>query len=195
MKKLYCFDFDGTLTRKDTMILFLKFVNPSKLRMQFLRHIPLFVLLKLKLANAEKVKQSLISSVIGGMQEKKIKENADAFFEKYYPSLIRQNALDFLESIDKEKTEMLLVTASLDIWARPFSEKFGMQLVSTKAEIQNGVFTGKFSTPNCNGKEKVVRIQEEIKNKKFDKRIAFGDTEGDRAMLAWADEGHFRFFN
>lgn len=195
MKKLYCFDFDGTLTKKDTMFLFLKFVNPSKFRMQFLRHIPLFILMKLKLANAEKVKQSFISSIIGGLTEKHLHEKANAFFEKEFPDLIHQNALDFLNKIDSAKTEMFLVTASLDIWARPFAEKFGMTLVATKAEIQNGVFTGKFSTPNCNGKEKVVRIQSEIKDKKFDKRIAFGDTDGDKPMLAWADEGHFRFFN
>lgn len=195
MKKLYCFDFDGTLTKKDTMFLFLKFVSPSKFRFQFLRHIPLFVLFKLKLASAEKVKQSLISAVIGGLHEKTLREKADAFFEKNYPALIRQNALDFLKTIDPAKTEMLLVTASLDIWARPFAEKFGMKLVSTKAEFKNGLFTGNFATPNCNGKEKVVRIQNEIQDKKFDKRIAFGDTDGDKPMLAWADEGHFRFFN
>ena len=55
MKKLYLFDFDGTLTYKDTMFLYLKFYNSMKFYVQFVKHIPLFVLLKLKLADAEKV--------------------------------------------------------------------------------------------------------------------------------------------
>ncbi len=57
MKKLYLFDFDGTLTDKDTMFLYLRFFNPSKYRVQFLKHVPLFILLKLTLADAEKVKK------------------------------------------------------------------------------------------------------------------------------------------
>ena len=48
MKKLYLFDFDGTLTYKDTMVLFLKFYDPAKYSVQFLKHVPLFALLKLK---------------------------------------------------------------------------------------------------------------------------------------------------
>lgn len=56
MKKLYLFDFDGTLTYKDTMFLYL---NLAKFKLQFIKHIPLFVLLKLKLADAEKVKKVL----------------------------------------------------------------------------------------------------------------------------------------
>jgi len=64
MKKLYLFDFDGTLTYKDTMFLFLKFYDPTKFSVQFLKHVPLFILLKMKLADAEAVKKSLISSIL-----------------------------------------------------------------------------------------------------------------------------------
>lgn len=66
MKKLYCFDFDGTLTYKDTMFMYLKFYDPTKFRLQFLKHVPLFVLLKLRLAETEKVKKSFIGSILKG---------------------------------------------------------------------------------------------------------------------------------
>ena len=54
MKKLYCFDFDGTLTYRDTMFLFLKFYNRRKFYFSFVKHVPLFILLKLNLLEAEK---------------------------------------------------------------------------------------------------------------------------------------------
>ncbi|KQS91607.1 HAD family hydrolase [Chryseobacterium sp. Leaf394] len=195
MKKLYCFDFDGTITYKDTMFMYLKFYDSSKFRIQFLRHIPLFVLLKLKLAETEKVKKSFIGSILKGQDESKIKEKSRQFFEAHYPKIVRENALDFIKNIDKDTTESLLVTASLDIWAQPFAEAFKMELVSTKAEFKNGVFTGNFIGKNCNGKEKLERIKKEISDEKFDKIIAFGDTSGDRPMLNWANEGHYRFFH
>lgn len=195
MKKLYVFDFDGTLTYKDTMFLYLKYFNPSKYRVQYLKHIPLFVLVKLKLADAESVKKSFIASMLKGQTEAKLHQVSDNFFNNYYPKLIRENALEFINQIKKEQTDSYIVTASLDIWVRPFAEKFGMQMLATKADYQNGVFTGKFASKNCNGEEKVHRIKEAIENKKFDKTIAFGDTSGDRPMLKWANESFYQFFH
>jgi HAD superfamily hydrolase (TIGR01490 family) len=195
MKKLYCFDFDGTLTYKDTMFMYLKFYNPAKYHIQFLRHVPLFILLKLKLAQAEKVKKSFVGSILKGQTQDKIEKKAQQFFEHNYPKIVRENALDFINNIDRNNTQSLLVTASLDIWAQPFADAFQMQLVSTRAEFKNGIFTGNFIGKNCNGNEKLERIKEEINNKKYDKIIAFGDTSGDKPMLKWANEGHYQFFH
>ncbi|MCE3075758.1 HAD family hydrolase [Chryseobacterium gwangjuense] len=195
MKKLYCFDFDGTLTYKDTMFMYLKFYNPTKYHIQFLRHVPLFILLKLKLAQTEKVKKSFIGSILKGQSQEKIEKKSQQFFEHNYPKIVRENALDFIHNIDRSNTQSLLVTASLDIWTKPFANAFQMQLVSTRAEFKNGVFTGNFIGKNCNGKEKLERIKEEINNKKYDKIIAFGDTSGDKPMLKWANEGHYQFFH
>lgn len=195
MKKLYLFDFDGTLTYKDTMFLFLKFYNPGRFSAQFLKHIPLFILLKLKLANAEAVKKSFISSMLKGESRYNIEKKAKLFFEENYPSLFRENALDFINNIDRENTESYIVSASLDIWVKPFAEKFNMTLLATKAEFVDDVFTGKFIGKNCNKDEKVCRIEAELGDKKFDKIIAFGDTSGDKPMFKFANESHYRFFH
>lgn len=195
MKKLYLFDFDGTLTYKDTMFLFLKFYNPTKYAFQFLKHVPLFVLLKLKLANAEAVKKSFISSILKGESRYQIEKKAKQFFEENYPDLFRQNALDFINNIDTENTDSYIVSASLDIWVKPFADKFNMTLLATKAEFKDDIFTGKFIGKNCNKDEKVCRIEAELGNKKYDKIIAFGDTSGDKAMFKFANESHYRFFH
>lgn len=195
MKKLNCFDFDGTLTYKDTMFLYLKFYNASKFRIQFIKHIPLFTLLKLNLLDAEKVKKSFISSILKGQNKSKIEKKTQEFFDQYYPEIFRENALDFIKNIDYSQTDCYIVSASLDIWVKPFAEKFKMNLIATKAEFKNEVFTGNFVGKNCNGPEKVNRIKEEISDKKYDKTIAFGDTSGDQQMLDWANEGQFKFFH
>ncbi len=195
MKKLYFFDFDGTLTYKDTMFMFLKFYNSSKFTSQFIKHIPLFILLKLKLSDAEKVKKSFIASILKGERQDRIEQKAQEFFEENYPKIFRQNALDFIENIDSEKTESFIVSASLDIWVKPFANKLNMALLATQAEFKNGIYTGNFIGKNCNGQEKVNRIVKAIEGKKYDKTIAFGDTEGDNLMLSWANQSHFEFFH
>ena len=195
MKKLYCFDFDGTITKKDTMFSFLKFYNKQKFYLNFAKHLPFFIMLKLNLAKAERVKENFISSILKGEKEKKIQQKATSFFEENYPSILREKALNFIQNIDRNDSECYLVTASLDIWVKPFSEKLNLKLLSTQAKFKNGIYIGKFATKNCNGIEKVHRIKEIIKNQSFDKTIAFGDTSGDKEMLAWADENHYKFFH
>lgn len=195
MKKLYLFDFDGTLTYKDTMFLYLKFYNSSKFNIQFIKHIPLFILLKLKLADAEKVKKNFISSILKGQSKAKIEKKSQEFFDEYYPEIFRENALEFIENMDRETTKSYIVSASLDIWVKPFSDKLEMTLLATKAEFVNDIFTGKFIGKNCNGPEKVHRILNAIGDQKYDKIIAFGDTSGDKEMLDWANESQFEFFH
>lgn len=195
MKKLYFFDFDGTLTYKDTLFLFLNFYDSKKFRLQFIKFIPLFALLKLKLTDAEKVKKSFIASILKGQSQNKIEILAQEFFDQFYPKIIRENALEFIQNIDQETTESFIVTASLDIWVKPFANKFKMTLIATRAEFKEGVFTGNFVGKNCNGPEKVKRIQAEIGEKKYDKTLGFGDTSGDKEMLDWVDESQFKFFH
>jgi len=194
MKKLYCFDFDGTITTKDTMFLFLKFYHPRRYYFQFLRHAPLFVMVKLNLINTEKVKRSFIASVLKNERKSKLDEYAEKFYQHYHTSLIRKSAKVFFDSLDKEAT-VYLVTASLDIWVKVFAENLKVNYIATKAKFENGIFTGKFETKNCNGPEKVNRILQTIEVSQFDKTIAFGDTYGDKQMLEWADESYFRFFH
>ena len=157
MRKLYCFDFDGTLTHKDTMFLYLKFYDATKYRIQFVKHIPLFILLKLKLADAEKVKKSFIASILKGERKTEIEKKSELFFQEFYPELFLENALEFIKNIDRENTECYIVSASLDIWVAPFAKEFQMKLLSTRAEFKNDKFTGNFIGKNCNGAEAVFQ--------------------------------------
>lgn len=194
MKTLYCFDFDGTITKQDSMFLFLRFCNPQKYNARFFRFVPLFFLMKTRLISAETVKRMFISSFLKGKTTAQLQELSLLFFLKYKDSLLREKAVSYIRDLDKNNSKAYLVSASLDIWLEPFAEYLSMDCISTKAEYKKGVFTGKFATPNCNKEEKVMRIKNEITTQEFDKTIAFGDTNGDEQMLAWANEGHFRYF-
>ena len=133
MKKLYLFDFDGTLTYKDTMFMYLKFYNPARFNFQFAKHIPLFILLKLKLANAERVKKSFVSSILKGQSKAKIEAKSKEFFEKYYEQKLEirtqpgffpftEPSLEFMiekpKSLGGKKGDYLIITAGYPIGQR-----------------------------------------------------------------------------
>ena len=105
---------------------------------------------------------------------------------------------------------MAIVSASIDNWVRPFFEirnLKGIQVLGTQIEVVDGKLTGHFKSNNCYGKEKVNRITEALvssqashseSTKSFERSEyeieAFGDSRGDKEMLAFADKGHFKPF-
>lgn len=194
MKKLYCVDFDGTITTKDTMFLFLKFYHPIRFYLQFALHSLPFVFVKFRLMDAGKVKESFIASILKNEKQVVLEGAAIRFYAHYSSKIVRNTAREFFLELSKDSV-VYLVTASLDIWVRPFAEGLNMQYIATEAKFSDGVFTGRFATKNCNGKEKVERILQKLDVSTFDKTIAFGDTKGDKPMLEWADESYFRFFH
>ena len=89
-----------------------------------------------------------------------------------------------------------MVTASPENWVSRLAPDF--KVLGTKMQFSKDGFTGHFLTRNCYGKEKVKRIlaaYPELESLRNDSHItAYGDSKGDAAMLAFADEKHFRDF-
>ena len=72
-RKVYCYDFDGTITRKDTLLEFIKYTKGTSRFLQgFLLYSPLLILMKLHLYPNYKVKQKVFSYFFRG-------ESIDAF--------------------------------------------------------------------------------------------------------------------
>ena len=71
-KKIYCFDFDGTLTTSDTLLEFIKYAKGrSRFLMVFLMYSPLLVLMKLHLYPNWKAKQRIFAHLFAGMRIEK----------------------------------------------------------------------------------------------------------------------------
>lgn len=195
MATLYCFDFDGTLTRRDTMFAFLYFAEAQRFKQTFLSMIPHFAMVKLGLVDPAAVKLKFIAQVLQDVPEEQIHRLAQDFFQQKHQELFRPKALNYLQNLDLKTNTGLMVTASLDFWAWPFAEFLGMELVATRSVFQEGFFRGQIIGKNCNGTEKVRRILERYPHHHFENIIAFGDTKGDRPMLEWANESHYRPFH
>ena len=75
-----------------------------------------------------------------------------------------------------------------------FQGREGIEIAGTQIEVINGKLTGRFLTRNCYGKEKVGRLLQLYPDRKSYRLIAYGDSRGDRELLAFADESHYREF-
>lgn len=194
-RNLYLFDFDGTLTSKDTLFDFLKFSFPKTYQFNYLLFIPLFVVSKMKIIDPGKVKEKFISKFMKGLSVSEINHLAQNYFDQNHKGLIHPKADEYIKLLSNYN-DKFIVSDSIDFWIQPFADYYEMGLICTKAKYdEQGFFTGKFASPNCNYQEKKNRIEKEIDLSLYDQIIAFGDTKGDEAMFSIATKSNFRCFN
>ena len=186
--KLFAFDFDGTLTTRDTLIEFIRYAcGTARFLLGFLLYSPLLVMMKLRLYSNGKAKQKVFAHFFKGM-------TIEAFntlcqdFASTHRHLLRLEVVSQLEQALSEGAEVLIVSASIDNWVQPFFPK--VKVLGTQIEVIDGRLTGRFLTPNCYGQEKVRRILTLHPDRSAYHLTAYGDSQGDRKMLAFADEAH-----
>ena len=147
MKQVFAFDFDGTLTTRDTLIAFIRDAcGTPRFLFGFLLHAPLLVLMKLKLYSNGKTKQRIFSWFFKGMPL----ETFDALCQDFahaHRHLLRSDTVRLLEQALAEGSEVLIVSASIDNWVQPFFPS--VTVLGTQIEVIGGRLTGRFLTPNC----------------------------------------------
>ena len=192
MKKIYAFDFDGTLTTKDTLIAFIRYACGDKaFCWGFLRYSPLLLLMKLGYYPNWKVKQKVFSYFFKGMSFNEFAQ-LGRLFALDNGHLLRPKGVEMVQKALAEEAEVLIVSASIDNWVQPFFPD--ANVLGTKIEVVNGSLTGRFLTKNCYGQEKVNRILALYPDRSTYHLIAYGDSRGDKELLSFADEPHFKPF-
>ena len=203
-RRVYTFDFDGTLTTRDTLLLFIRFVcGWWGLIGVLVRYAPLLVLMKFKLYPNWRVKQKVFSRCFGGITMEKFNDYCRLFAEKYRCCVLRPDGVEAVRRALGEGAVVMIVSASVDNWVRPFFNDVlpvsfvqqNLLVLGTQVEAADGRLTGRFMGRNCYGAEKVCRISAVLPAPREDCYIvAFGDSRGDREMLQYADEAHYRPF-
>lgn len=193
--KLVLFDFDGTLTTRDTLIEFVKFYRgTTKFVWGMFLLSPVLVLFKLKVIPNWKAKQFFLARFFKGEKLKDFNVRCLDFSTKVLPGLIRPQALETIERFRKQNAMMVVVSASAENWVKPWCDTHGLRCIATRLEVQGELLTGNISGRNCHGDEKVCRIREHFDPADFQEVLAFGDSSGDKEMLALAHRSYYKPF-
>jgi len=185
------FDFDGTITHKDTFVEFIAYVfGRTKMAMGFLQYAPLLVLMKLNLYPNGKTKERIFRHFFKGMEYKTFTRHCNAFAEKI-SCFTRENVMDIIRQQQARGTTTYVISASVEEWVKPFCTKIGIdKVIATEIEIDiTERLTGRFRTSNCFGKEKLRRFIDLEPNREEYYLYAYGDSRGDYDIVRFADEG------
>ncbi len=193
---LALFDLDGTITRKDTFIEFLKSsVPPLTIASGALKlMLPTWQYFRKKIAN-HRYKEQVLTHFYGGWEVEKFTGSAEEYSRKRLQQIVKQSALDRLAWHGERGDRIVVVSASIRFWLEAWCREHGAELICTELVVQDGKITGKLDGPNCYGPEKVKRINAFLSLSDYETIYAYGDSRGDREMLALADKPHYRFFD
>lgn len=193
-QRLILFDFDGTLTKGDSLLAFFRFTHG---RFHFLWNmsmsIPIIILWKLGILKAENGKNLIFNIFYKNWSKHKLEDFGKRFVVEIIPTILFKEAISLIKSYQKEGTKIALVSASTDVYLQYFCQQYHLKCICTELLYENDIYTGKFKTRNCNKQEKVKRVNEIYNKNDFNKIIAYGNSSGDKAMMDWADESFYRF--
>ncbi len=191
---LALFDFDGTITFKDS---FGDFIAYAVGRRRFITGTivlsPMLLAYALGAIPNWRAKELVSTHFFGGWEAVSFERLASKYSRERLPTIVREIALETIARHKLKGDTVVVVSASIDLWMAGWCAECAVDLIATELETKEGRITGRFSTRNCSGKEKVRRIQERYDLKSFDYIYAYGDSAGDRAMLELANEKYYRW--
>lgn len=187
---LVFFDFDGTLTTRDSLPCFaLHSLGKLRTLIGALKALPWILMWKLGAVSNSVAKERLFSFLFRGMAAPGFAACCESFAPEI-EKMVRPELVARMARHIAAGDEVYIVSASIGDWIVPWAEKNGVDkshVIATGAAVENGILTGRFSTPNCHGPEKVRRIQAVVGDIGVRSVVAYGDSGGDLAMLALAD--------
>jgi phosphatidylglycerophosphatase C len=189
------FDFDGTVTSKDTLAEILKFIKGKfSYYVGLLILSPIIVAYKLKILSNHRAKEILLTYFLKGYDIDKFNQLCEEFAEKKLPSLLKRNALHEIRKHLQQNTPVVIISASAENWVLPWCSKYNIECIATKLEVADGKLTGHIDGLNCSGKEKVRHITSRYNLADFKKIHAYGDSPEDLHMLKLATEKNYKPF-
>lgn len=192
---IVAFDFDGTLTIRDSFTEFLRWRAGKRGWALGLAKMTPAVADYARKRDRGRIKAASVKVFLKGTDRHELEADAAAFCDEIWDRFMRPDALARWDDWGRKGAHRVIVTASPEIVIAPFAARLGADaLLGTQLsfDAQNRV-TGRFSTANCRAEEKVRRLRAAY-GPGVRLAAAYGDTSGDTEMLAIADEPGFRVF-
>jgi HAD superfamily hydrolase (TIGR01490 family) len=194
-KKLVLFDFDGTITTKDTLIeLLLYYRGVSRFLLGLFLLSPVLIPYFFSMLPNWKAKQYFLRWYLGGEKLEDFNARCKEFSLKIIPKLIRKDALETIQQLKREHATIIVISASAENWVKPWCDENNLICLATQLEVKDNMITGNFLGKNCYGEEKVNRVKEAFNLSDFDPIIAYGDSNGDREMFAISHQHYYKPF-
>lgn len=185
MNKTIIFDFDKTLTTRDTLRPFVtSLAERDGDRKKLFQFYLLVIRLRFGLIADKPFKERILKLFIHGKSVHEVGDSVEYFHQAALPELINTNVWEKLTEHINNGDDVYLATANFDFLLAPLAKTLKLAgIFSTQAEISDGYYTGKIIGTTCKGEDKVSKVREALGHQTLSSAVAYGDAE-DKALLS-----------
>lgn len=191
---LALFDFDGTISTRDSYLLFTRFLGLKKFLWGCLFLSPRILGYLARVYPNNALKQDFLRVFYKNKTTEELRAEATTFCSSVLPAIIRPQALQRILWHQDQGDTTVIVSACPRLILEPWCLSIQADLIATEIEFDaQSKATGRIAGENCWGREKVRRILAQYELKAYQEVFAYGDSAGDLPMLDLAGENR-RFF-
>jgi phosphatidylglycerophosphatase C len=189
-RRIAAFDFDGTLTQRDTLLPFLvRACGARRVAQATSRVAPLAARARLGRLQAEihhrdAVKEALLADLLRGRDAEWFAEEGRSY-ARTLPGRLRPEMSDQVAWHRRHGHELVIVSASLRTYLEPFAAAEGFDhVIAVGLEVDGeGRLTGRLEGPNVRGREKVARLEAWLAGEQPALLWGYGNSSGDAELL------------
>ncbi len=195
-RRIAAFDFDGTLTERDTLFGFLvRACGPARVAAATAATTPVAIGARLRPAadgthHRDVGKERLLARLFEGEDAERVAEVGRAYAAEL-PRRVRPHARGRADWHRDQGHELVIVSASLLAYLEPFAESEGFHhVIGVGLETDaDGRLTGRLTGPNVRGAEKAARLRRWLAGDEPAALWAYGNSSGDHELLALNTHG------
>lgn len=187
VRRVAAWDFDGTITERDTLVGFLEFVGGrAGVAAALAAEGPRLARGVRSSEQRNAAKEGVLGRVLGGREERDVVD-AGVRYARRLPRGFRRASLDRIARHRSDGDSLVIVSASLVYYLRPIAEDLGFDhVIGVEMEVgPDGRLTGALTTPNVRREHKETRLREWLGDEEFE-LWAYGDSSGDEHLLGMA---------
>lgn len=184
--RLILFDFDGTLTRRDTILrlgFFIARTQSPRFRKAARFSWDMF-LLKSRVVSNHQFKEDFCRCLLTGLTAESIERLSREFYDCYVSAILKEPTILLLNKHRQAGDEVHIVTSNFDFVLQPVKRQLNADGVfATVPEIIDGRYTGRLTGQACVGSEKLTRVLARFGHERVRQAVAYGDSSDDRELL------------
>ena len=191
---LALFDFDGTITRLETMPDFVRrSVGGPRRVIGGVLLAPLVLGYRLGWVSGVFIRRALVWVAYSGRQAADVEAAGRDFARDYLPNVLREEAMARIAWHRAQGHEVVVVSGGLDAYLAPWCEAQGLALVCSRLARRGGLLTGRYAGRQCVLAEKARLVRERYRLDAYADIYAYGDTPEDRDLLALASQRYYQW--
>ncbi len=190
---LALFDFDSTITTRDTFADFIRFAAPRSRQWWAVALAPLLAGYRMGWVSGHVLRASAVRAGLRGLSLKHVQTLGEHFAADVLSQIERPEAMARIEWHRARGDHIVVVSGALDLLLAPWCRRHGLQYLCSSLETKQGMLTGAYQGEQCVAEEKARRVRAAFALAEYTDISAYGDSSDDFALLRLAHHRYFRW--